>query len=47
MGRPHNLGHVAPVLKGKPGLSDFSAWTRKSFDASVTWVNLDHGRRPR
>jgi L-lactate dehydrogenase (cytochrome) len=41
MGRPHNLGNVAPVLKGKTGLSDFFAWMRDNFDASVTWADLD------
>lgn len=41
MGRPHNLGNVAPVLKGKTGLSDFFAWMRENFDSSVTWADLD------
>ena len=41
MGRPHMLGNVAPVLKGKTGLSDFFAWMRDNFDASVTWADLD------
>jgi L-lactate dehydrogenase (cytochrome) len=41
MGRPHMLGNVAPVLKGKTGLSDFFAWMRENFDSSVTWADLD------
>ena len=41
MGRPHMLGNVAPVLKGKTGLSDFFAWMRENFDASVTWADLN------
>lgn len=41
MGRPHSLGNVAPVLKGKTGLSDFFAWMRENFDSGVTWADLD------
>jgi L-lactate dehydrogenase (cytochrome) len=41
MGRPHMLGNVTPVLKGKTGLSDFFAWMRENFDSSVTWADLD------
>ena len=40
-GRPHQLGNVAPVLKGKTGLSDFFAWMRDNFNSSVTWRDLD------
>jgi len=29
-GRPHVLGNVAPVLKGKTGLEDFFAWMRSN-----------------
>src|SRR5207253_1652983 len=32
MGRPHQLGNVAPVLKGKTGVEDFFAWMRENFD---------------
>lgn len=40
-GRPHHLGNVAPVLKGKTGLSDFLAWMGHNFDPSVTWADLE------
>ena len=41
MGRPHTLGNVAPVLKGKSGIEDFLGWMRVNFDASCTWKDLD------
>jgi L-lactate dehydrogenase (cytochrome) len=41
MGRPHVLGNVAPVLKGRTGLEDFFAWMRDNFDPSVTWKDLE------
>lgn len=40
-GRPHCLGNVAPVLRGKTGIEDFFAWMRDNFDASVTWRDID------
>lgn len=40
-GRPHHLGNVAPVLKGKTGIEDFFAWMRDNFDPSVTWKDLE------
>lgn len=40
-GRPHSLGNVAPVLRGKTGIEDFFAWMRNNFDPSVTWRDLD------
>lgn len=43
-GRPHSLGNVAPVLKGRTGLEDFFAWMRGNFDPSVTWADLDYIR---
>jgi len=39
-GRPHHLGNVAPVLKGKTGLSDFLAWMARNFDPSINWADL-------
>ena len=39
-GRPHTLGNVAPVLKGKSGLADFMGWMAANFDSSVTWDDL-------
>ncbi|WP_028641182.1 FMN-dependent L-lactate dehydrogenase LldD [Novosphingobium acidiphilum] len=40
-GRPHHLGNVAPVLKGKSGLNDYMAWMGRNFDPSITWADLD------
>lgn len=40
-GRPHALGNVAPVLKGKTGIEDFFAWMRENFDNSISWRDLD------
>jgi L-lactate dehydrogenase (cytochrome) len=39
-GRPHTLGNVAPVLKGKTGIEDFFAWMRGNFDPSINWRDL-------
>ena len=41
MGRPHNLGNVAPVLGEGSGIEDFFAWMRDNFDPRVTWDDLD------
>jgi L-lactate dehydrogenase (cytochrome) len=41
MGRPHALGNVAPVLKGRTGIEDFFAWMRNNFDPSISWRDLD------
>ena len=40
-GRPHTLGNVAPVLKGRTGIEDFFAWMRENFDPSISWRDLD------
>ena len=40
-GGPHKLGNIAPVLGERSGMEDFLGWTRKNFDASVTWADLD------
>lgn len=40
-GRPHTLGNVAPVLKGKTGIEDFFAWMRNNFDPSINCRDLD------
>jgi L-lactate dehydrogenase (cytochrome) len=40
-GRPHHLGNVAPVLKGRTGLNDFLAWMGRNFDPAITWADLD------
>ena len=41
LGRPHQLGNVAPVLKGNTGIEDFFAWMRNNFDPSICWRDLD------
>lgn len=41
LGRPHQLGNVAPVLGKNSGLEDFMAWMQKNFDPSVTWRDLE------
>src|SRR3569623_2007790 len=40
-GRPHTLGNVAPVLRGRTGLEDFFAWMRGNFDPRVTWKDME------
>jgi L-lactate dehydrogenase (cytochrome) len=40
-GRPLSLGNVAPLLGPQSGLEDFFAWMGRSFDASVTWADLE------
>ena len=40
MGRPHQLGNVAPTLKGKSGLDDFFAWLGANFDPSIKWDDI-------
>lgn len=41
MGRPHTLGNVAPVLKGRSGIEDFLGWMKNNFDPSCSWKDLD------
>jgi L-lactate dehydrogenase (cytochrome) len=41
LGRPHVLGNIAPVLGGEAALADFFAWTRRNFDPTVGWKDLD------
>lgn len=41
LGRPHNLGNVAPVLGANSGLEDFLGWISSNFDPSVSWKDLD------
>jgi L-lactate dehydrogenase (cytochrome) len=41
MGRPHQLGNVAPVLTSQTGLEDFFRWMRENFDPSITWRDLE------
>lgn len=44
LGRPHQLGNVAPLLGKSTGLEDFFAWMRDNFDPSVSWKDLDFVR---
>jgi L-lactate dehydrogenase (cytochrome) len=44
LGRPHNLGNVAPVLGSKTALEDFFGWMRNNFDPTVTWSDLEFVR---
>ena len=41
MGRPHDLGNVAPIMQGKTGLDDFFRWIGENFDPSCTWRDLE------
>jgi L-lactate dehydrogenase (cytochrome) len=41
LGRPHNLGNVAPLLGRNSGLEDFFAWMAANFDPRVTWDDLN------
>lgn len=45
LGRPHQLGNVAPVLGKNSGLEDFFAWMRDNFDSTVTWRDLEFIRK--
>lgn len=40
MGRPHNLGNVAPVLGEDSGIEDFFAWMRDNFDPTTSWDDI-------
>ena len=40
-GRPHTMGNIAPVVKGKATISEFQAWIHANFDPSVTWADLE------
>jgi L-lactate dehydrogenase (cytochrome) len=41
LGRPHQLGNIAPVLGKNSGLEDFMAWMGKNFDPSVSWQDIE------
>ncbi len=41
LGRPHNLGNVAPAVGENAGIDEFWTWMNKNFDASVTWKTLE------
>jgi L-lactate dehydrogenase (cytochrome) len=40
-GRPHTLGNLMSVMGADSALADFFAWTRRNFDPSVTWKDLN------
>ncbi len=44
LGRPHNLGNIAPVLGEKAGIDDFWSWLGNNFDPRVTWEDIDRIR---
>lgn len=44
LGRPHQLGNVAPVLGKNSGLEDFMAWMSRNFDPTVSWKVIDFVR---
>lgn len=44
-GRPHTLGNLDSIMVGESALADFFAWTRKNFDASVTWKDIEWVRQ--
>lgn len=41
MGRPHQLGNVAPLFGPKATLGQFMAWLGANFDPSVSWKDID------
>lgn len=45
LGRPHNLGNVAPVLGRNSGLEDFFAWMANNFDPSLSWSDIEWLRK--
>ena len=44
-GRPHTLGNLDSIMGGESALADFFAWTRKNFDPSVTWKDIEWVRQ--
>ncbi|ARS27512.1 FMN-dependent L-lactate dehydrogenase LldD [Sphingomonas sp. KC8] len=44
LGRPHQLGNVAPVLGAKSGLEDFFGWVSSNFDPAISWADMDFVR---
>jgi len=41
LGRPHTLGNVAPLLRGRAGIEDFMGWLAANFDPAIGWKDLD------
>lgn len=44
LGRPHNLGNIAPVLGDNAGIDEFWSWLANNFDPTVTWADIDRVR---
>jgi L-lactate dehydrogenase (cytochrome) len=44
LGRPHQLGNVAPLLGKNTALEDFIAWMARNFDPTVSWKDLEFVR---
>ncbi len=44
-GRPHVFGNVAPAMPDGAGIQEFWRWVGASFDASVTWKDIDWVRQ--
>lgn len=40
-GRPHDFGNIAAALPQGRSTADYFTWVRQSFDASVTWSDID------
>lgn len=43
-GRPHTLGNIAAAMEGGK-TADMMGWTKKNFDRSVTWADIDWVRQ--
>lgn len=40
LGRPHNLGNIAPVLGKSSGMEDYIGWMARNFDPTISWRDL-------
>jgi L-lactate dehydrogenase (cytochrome) len=43
-GRPLSLGHVASVLGGRAGVTEFWEWMGRNFDPTVSWRDIEEVR---
>ncbi|HEY7885284.1 MAG TPA: L-lactate dehydrogenase [Cellvibrionaceae bacterium] len=41
LGRPHNLGNIAPILEKSAGIDEFWRWMAENFDPTVTWADME------
>ena len=44
-GRPHTMGNLEPLVGSGTALADLMGWVGTSFDASVTWKDVEWVRR--